>query len=97
MASIVVANGDYTVTEVPTIGYEQVFPANGEAARVTVSDDGSGTAEFLNVEDNGYVFPKTGGIGVMLTYAVGGMLALCGCVAPMIIRKRKDEDMGRDE
>lgn len=90
---IAVANGDYVVTEVPTIGYEQVVPANGEAARVTVSDDGSSnTAEFLNVEDDGYVFPKTGGTGVMPAYAAGGMLALCGCVALVGIRKRKETE-----
>lgn len=32
MASIVVVNGDYTVTEILMTGYEQVVPANGEAA-----------------------------------------------------------------
>lgn len=89
-----VRKANNTVAEVPTAGYEQVVPANGEAARVTVSDDGSGnnTVEFLNAEDNGYVFPKTGGIGTMPLYAIGGMLALCGCIALMSIRKRKDED-----
>ena len=88
-----VRKANNTVAEVPTAGYEQVVPANGEAARVTVSNDGSGTAEFLNAEDNGYVFPKTGGIGVMPIYGVGGMLALFGCAALAVIRKRKDEDM----
>lgn len=91
---IAVANGDYIVTEVPTAGYRQVVPADGDAARVTVSDDGSSnnTVEFLNVEDSGYVFPKTGGIGTMPLYAIGGMLALCGCIALMSIRKRKETE-----
>lgn len=96
-ASIAIPNGDYTVTEIPAMYYKQVVPANGGAAHVTVSNDGSGTAEFLNAEDNGYVFPKTGGIGTMPLYAIGGMLALCGCIALVIIRKRKDGDMDRGE
>lgn len=88
-ASIAVANGDYTVTEVPAMYYKQVVPANGEAARVTVSDDGSGTAEFLNAEDNGYVFPKTGGIGTMPVYAAGGMLAATALAVLLYGRLRK--------
>lgn len=33
----------------------------------------------------------------MPLYAIGGMLALCGCIALVIIRKRKDGDMDRGE
>lgn len=93
-ASITVATGDYTVTEVPTFGYKQVAPANGEAAHVAVTATGSNAVEFLNaVEDMGFRLPKTGGTGVMPVYGVGGMLALCGCAALVGIRKRKDGDM----
>ncbi len=93
-ASIAVATGEYTVAEVPTAGYEQVLPANGEAAHVTVSTEGGNAVEFLNAaEDDGYVFPKTGGSGVMPIYAAGGMLALCGCAVLLAIRRRKDGDM----
>lgn len=92
-ASIAVATGDYTVTEVPTAGYEQVSPANGEAAHVTVPTEGGIAVEFLNVaEDDGYVFPKTGGIGTMPIYGIGVALALCGYAVLAAIRKRKDGD-----
>lgn len=92
-ASIAVATGDYTVTEVSTAGYEQVLPVNGEAAHVTVSTEGSNAVEFLNVaEDGGYVFPKTGGTGVVPICGIGAMLALCGCAALVGIRKRKETE-----
>lgn len=92
-AGIAVPSGEYTVAELPTAGYEQVSPANGEAAHVTVPTEGGIAVEFLNVaEDDGYVFPKTGGIGTMPIYGIGVALALCGYAVLAAIRKRKDGD-----